>query len=337
MARLIRVLAAAGKAARRRSKHLRQLSGNNMFYAGVTLLFMMDPAGLGLFLLFMGLVLFLPSSADPMAAVPRERLALWPLARGERVALRLVSPLLNPITWVLLAGLVWRRVTWGLWAFVAPVFLVGFAGSGRTFPTVWNVKVPAGRFAELVSKDLRQFLTALDLYCALLVFGPTLYLRLDEQLPAEAGTPFTILVNIMMSTMAITLFGVDGRAGLERYRLLPVAGWTVLLCKGAAFLLLTLVVTAPLGPVAGLAGGMMSLAVGQWFSVRRCLPQYRWRFRASSPFGASLGQMVAGLAGIAAVVQLSTWWLLVCAAIYASSVAASGRALDAGTTHPGDA
>ncbi len=121
MARIRVVLRAVGRAANRGSKSERQVSGDNMFYAGLTLAAMTDVPALVFFMIMMVLVLFLPSSSTA-----------W-----ERRGLRLVSPLLNPMTWLMVAGMLWRRVTWGLWAFVAGFFLAGFLGSSFRTPTVW--------------------------------------------------------------------------------------------------------------------------------------------------------------------------------------------------------
>jgi hypothetical protein len=329
MARFRTILSAVWRAANRGSKSLWQVSGNNMFYAGVTLMFMSDPAALGLFMILIVIVLFLPSSSDPMTAVPRERLDLWPLTAWERHGLRMVSPLLNPLAWVMLAGMVWKRVTWGLWAFVASFFLAGFIGSSFRTPRVWAPRIPLGILTQMVRKDLRQFLTALDLYCALLIAVPALYLRLTGELAVDAHVPLTGLVIVIMSTMALTLFGLDGEGGMARYRLWPLSGWRVLAAKGIAYLLLMLLLTLPLSPFGGLAGGLIALAVGQLASVRQVVPQSRWRFRASSPFAFSLAQMLLALFGFAAVTQLGVLWLGLCVAVYAVSLWICGRRLSA--------
>jgi hypothetical protein len=328
MARFRAVLSAVARSANRGSKSLRQVSGNNMFYAGVTLLFMLDPVAMGFFMVLIAIVLFLPSSGDPMTAVPRERLDLWPLTAWERYGLRLVSPLLNPVTWLMLAGMIWKRITWGLWALVASFFLAGFIGSWFRTPGVWVPWIPLGSLTQLVRKDLRQFLTALDLYCGLLIAAPALYLRLTGQLAVDARVPLTGLVIVIMSTMALTLFGLDGESGMERYRLLPLSGRRVLAAKGIAYLLLMLLVTMPLSPAGGLAGGLIALAAGQFVSVKQLIPQSRWRFRASSPFGYSLAQMLLALFGFAAVTQLGVPWLGLSVAVYAVSLWICGRRLD---------
>ncbi|HLW76699.1 MAG TPA: hypothetical protein VKS01_06925 [Bryobacteraceae bacterium] len=223
MARFRTVLAAVARAANRGSKSLWQVSGNNMLYAAITLMFMSDAIAMGFLLVLNAIVLFLPSSSNPLTVAPRERLKLWPLTAWERYALRLVSPLLNPLTWLMLAGMVWKRITWGLWAFVASFFLAGFIGSSLRIPRLGLPRIRLSGLAQIVHKDVRQFLTALDLYCALLLAGPALNFRLTGQLPASARVPLTGLVLIIMSTMALTLFGLDGESGMMRYRMWPLA------------------------------------------------------------------------------------------------------------------
>ncbi|MEZ5398499.1 MAG: hypothetical protein R2729_02455 [Bryobacteraceae bacterium] len=334
MARLVTVVRAVAKAAGRGSKSLRDVSGNNMFYAGITLLFLMDPAVIGFFGGLIGIVIFLPSSGDPLTAVPRERLLLWPLTARERFALRAVSPFLNPVAWIVFALLIWKRIAWGLWAFVAGIFLAGFIGSSFGAPRIRIPRLRGGPTVQLARKDLRQMLAPLDLYCGLLVAVPAAFLRLAGKLPDAAHVPLTGLTALILSTTALTLFGLDGESGLTRYWLWPISGWRVLLAKGIAYLLVMLCLTAPLSPDGGLGAGLMALAVGQWVSVKRVAPQARWRFRTSSPYGDSLLQMLAAGAGFGAVTAHGPLWLVACAAIYAGSLIVCGRRLDAaGTLH----
>ena len=288
-------------------------------------MFMGDPAALGFFMSLIVIVLFLPSSSDPMTTIPRERLELWPLTASERYGLRLLSPLLNPLTWVMLAAMIWKGITWGLRAFVGGLFLCGFIGSSFRMPSVWIPEIPAGILTQILRKDLRQFLTALDLYCALLITVPAFYLRLTGQLAFSARIPLTGLLIIIMSTMALTLFGLDGESGMTRYRLYPLSGWQVLVAKAIAYLLLMVLVTLPLSPAGGLAGGLMALTVGQFVSVKQVIEQSRWRFRASSPFGHSLAQMFLALLGFSAVTQVGVWCLGPCVAMYAVSLWFCGR------------
>jgi hypothetical protein len=109
-----------------------------------------------------------------------------------------------------IAGLVWRGVPFGVWAIAASVFLCGFIGSSFRFPGVWVPHFPLGGMTELLRKDLKQFLTALDLYCTSVIAAPATYLRISGKLPATAHLPLTCLIVLSASTMALTLFGLDG-------------------------------------------------------------------------------------------------------------------------------
>ena len=320
MSRLLNILRAVGRAAGRGSRSLWRVSGNNMFYAGITLLFMLDPGAMAFFAAILAIVLFVPSSSDPMSAVPLERVALWPLESWERFALRAVSPLLNPVCWVLFAALLWKRMTWGLWAMLAGFFLIGFWGSSRRVRVPWVPPVPLGGMTQLIRKDFRQFLTSLDFYCALLIAAPAGCLRIAGKLPPDSQVPLTALIIIFMSTMALTLFGLELEGGITRYSLLPLPSWKILAGKGAAYLLLMLIVTAPLSPVGGLAGGFLSLAVGQYVSMKHPLAQTPWRFRASHSFGLAVLQMVLSLLALGTVTNLGAWSLGLCAAIYCVSL-----------------
>lgn len=331
MARRLRaVLTAVFKASGRGSRTLRAASNNNMLYAGIALAAMTDVMALQLFVSIMAVVLFLPSSGDPMGKAPPDRLQLWPLRPQERVWLRLLSPFLNPLSWILLAAFFWKRIHWDLWLFVAAAFAAGFilpslrAGNA---PPRWTPTLP-GPLRMLVRKDFRQVLFSLDLYCALLIAAPAFFFRLGGRLPETAGAPLTMLVLIILSTCAQTLFGLDGDAGMTRYRLLPLAGWRILFAKGAAYLFWILLVTLPLHPAAGLAGGLAALALGQFFALRARTPQLRWRFRASASFASSLGVMGAAILASGLVIQLGAPWILAAAALYAASLWHCGRLLD---------
>lgn len=328
MARRLRaVLTAVFKASGRGSRTLRAASNNNMMYAGIALAAMTDVMTLAMFATVMALVIFLPSSSDPLAKAPQDRLQLWPLERSERLSLRALSPLLNPLSWILIAAFFWKRIHWDLWLFVAAAFAIGFAlPSIKNTSLHWTPTIP-GSWRMLVRKDFRQIISSLDLYCALLIAAPALFFRVQGRLPEAAGAPLTMLVLIMMSTCAQTLFGLDGDVGMTRYRLLPIAGWRILFAKGVAYLFWILLVTAPLHPLAGLAGGLAALALGQFFSIRARTPQLRWRFRASASFASSLGVMGAAILASGLIIQLGPQWILAAIALYVASLWHCGRTL----------
>src|SRR5207237_8032242 len=97
MARPIAILRALGTAFRRDWTGFQTLAGDNFF---LITLFLLRNAG-GFIYLIMGLVLLFPLSTDPLRKIPPSRLALWPLSRREHVVLRLVSPWINPLTWII--------------------------------------------------------------------------------------------------------------------------------------------------------------------------------------------------------------------------------------------
>src|SRR3954452_10217545 len=103
MAGIKPILKALGTVAKRERGSFRSIASNNFFLFGAILL---QRAGAFIFLIG-GLVVLFPLSADPLRSVPPERLALWPLHKGDRVRLRLLSPWINPITWLLAALAIW--------------------------------------------------------------------------------------------------------------------------------------------------------------------------------------------------------------------------------------
>lgn len=147
----------------------------------------------------------------------------------------------------------------GLWLFAASLSFCGFIASSFRFPGIWVPRFPLGMLTELVRKDLKQFLTALDLYCALLIAVPATYLPMCGKLPPAAQLPLTCLIVLTMSTMALTLCGLDGDGGMTRYRLYALSPSAILVSKSVAYLLLTALLTLLLNPVSGLAGGLGAL------------------------------------------------------------------------------
>ena len=76
-----------------------------------------------------------------------------------------------------------------------------------------------------------------------------------------------------------------------------------------------------------LAGGLASLATGQFFSIRARTPQLRWRFRASASFASSLGVMGSAILAAGVVIQLGPAWIFATIALYAASLWHCGQTL----------
>ena len=140
-----------------------------------------------------------------------------------------------------------------------------------------------GRLGGLVRKNMREMLSVLDIYIAVLLSaGATAYRFLAPHPDPDAFPILAMVVALAMSTYAQCLFGLDVRSSaMMRYRMLPLAGWEILLAKDLAFLAVLFVLVVPLHPAAGMTFGLAALAIGHFPSL--CLPaaQQRWRFTGS--------------------------------------------------------
>lgn len=331
MARIRAILGALFTAFRRNRKSLGSFATNNFFLMS---LYFLRQAGAFVYLIA-GFVMLFPLSADPLRKVPPVRLALWPLDQRERLALRILSPWLNPVTWILavLAAFVARgRVTAGLWLLMAALFAIGFLTPavplGRGLGAFLRIPHMPGPLNHLIRKNLREMLSTLDFYCGLMLSGAFLACRLaGMMLPPEARLAMTLLVVLSISSYAQCLFGLDSDQALTRYRLLPLRGWQVLAAKDAAFLLAAIVLSLPLDPLPGLAAALAALAVGHAASVRQRREQTRWRFSSGASVGAGLLQVLF-LAGAAGTVFANALFILPVVAGYLGSTWWYGRVIE---------
>ena len=329
MARVFAVVKALATAFRRDQKSLQSIAGNNFFVVCALLL---QQAG-GFIYLVVGLVLLFPASTDPLRKIPASRLALWPLDRRQRWVLRAVSPWLNPVSWILAGLAVWSargKVTFGLWAVSAGVFAAAFLLSdlpGMPTEALWRL-TPGfpGRLNQLIRKNLREMLSTLDFYCALILSLSAAAWRVaGPGLPGEALLAMTVLVVLALSSYAQSLFGLDGAGGLGRYRLLPLAGWQILAAKDAAFLLVAMPLVLPLAPLAGLGAALTALALGHETAVMRPRNQTRWRFSSGASLIFGLFQAALMAAAASGVFFRGALVLLPCAAAWAVSLWYYGR------------
>jgi hypothetical protein len=333
MARLVAILKALARAFQRGEKSFGSLAGNNFFLVAVLFL---GKAGTFLFLI-MGLVILFPLSTDPLRKIPASRLGLWPLEKREHWLLRASSPWVNPMTWVIAALALWTahgKVTVGLWALAAGLFAAGFLLSDLPLPAgaaMWR-RMPhfPGALDQLIRKNLREMLTTLDFYCALLLsLSTALYRALGPPLPPEAFLAMTVLVVVALSSFAQCLFGLDGAGGLSRYRLLPLRGWQILAAKDAAFLLIVVLLVAPLAPLTGLAAALVALAMGRRPSVEDPRPQTRWRFSAGTSPVSGVVEVMAMAAAASAIFFTSVLLLAPCVALWLGSLWWYGRRMEA--------
>jgi hypothetical protein len=332
MVRVLAVLNAVWRAVRRGQGSFASIATNN-FLIFTAYLFQKD--GVFLYLIIAALVFF-PLSADPLRKIPSERLALWPLDRREWWILRILSPWLNPIMWLLAGATVWavrRSVSWQLLGIVAGLFAVGFVlsdvGGGSWDALARRVPGFGGLLGELVRKNLRQMFSTLDFWCALALSAATTVYRIaDRNAPVEGFLLMSLLVTLALSSYAQCLFGLDGEGGLTRYRLLPLRGWQILLAKDAAFLAVAVVLTLALNPLGGLAAALMVLAIGHEQSVKHLRPQVRWRFSTGASLGNGVLQVFIMSIAANGVTRTSSLLMIPCVAAYAGSVWWFGRLLD---------
>jgi hypothetical protein len=331
MARVAAILKALRTAFRRDWKSFGSLTVNNFF--PVTAFFLRQ-AGVFVYLI-MGVVVLFPMSTDPLRKIPRSRMDLWPLTKREHWLLRILSPWVNPITWLLAAAAVWAargHLTLGLWALIAGVFLAGFLISDLPIArgiALWRHVPPfPGPLNQLVRKNVREILSTLDFYVALLLTVAAVGYRLAGfTLPPEAMLQMSLLVLLALSSYTQCLFGLDGEGGLSRYGLLPLQGWQILLAKDVGFLCISELLVLPLAPLPGAGAALICAALGHAPSVQERREQSRWRFSSGVSISFGFVQILAmGVAG-AGIAFSSGFLLAPCAAVWAVSVWWYGRKL----------
>lgn len=330
MARTRAILGALLTVLRRDTKSFGSFATNNFFLMSVLLL---RQAGVFLYVI-VGLVMLFPLSTDPLKKIPPSRFALWPLSARERWLLRFVGPWLNPLTWLLTVLAVWAargKVTFGVWSVLAAIFVIGFLTPSLLPPRkgVWrHIPNLPGPLNHLIRKNLRELLSTLDFYCALILAAAVAAYRFGRaDLPPEALLPMTVLVILALSSYAQSIFGLDGDQALTRYRLLPLRGWQVLAAKDASFLLAAFALTLPLAPLPGMAAALAALAVGHAPSINEPREQLRWRFSSGASFGMSALQVLA-LGAAAGTVETYPLIILAVAAAYLGSTWWYGKAFE---------
>ncbi len=308
MAGLLAILKALSRAIGRDLQSFASLKGNNFFLFVALLL--QQPQSAEFFMMILGFLLLFPLSSDPLAKIPPDRLALWPLSVQQRLALRLTSIFLSPVLWIAFVILLAKaRLTTAL-LFLAVAIVIQsltlLSSQAVKRAPQWDLlrRLPdiPGRLGGLIRNNLRQMLTVLDTYTALVLSASALTYRLMSHKPDPNAFPIlALLVALALSTYAQCLFGLDAKSGLMRYRLLPLRGWEILLAKDIAYLAVLFVLVLPLAPLPGLTAGLAGLAIGHHASVRTPSPQKRWRFTGGTFFPIGIVQVFAGTAlGIAA-------------------------------------
>ena len=330
MARVRAILSALALLEKRERRRFGSIATNNFFLATVLLL---QQAGVFLYLLGALVVLF-PMSADPLRKVPAERLSQWPLTTADRRWLRVISPWLNPILLLLVVLAAWslKHVeSASLLGVTAALFCIGFFAptvSGQPGFLRWIPAFP-GRIGFFVQRGIRETMVTLDFWVAALISASGAAYRISmPELPGEARMMMTILVVLALSSRAQCLLGLDPEAVMTRHKLMPVPGWQILAAEDAAFVLITVLLTLPLAPVAGLASALAALAVGHRAAVMDRRPQTRWRFSGGANLGDGVVQVLALASAASVTFRNGPLVLVPCVLACAGSAVWFGRLLD---------
>ncbi|MEZ5355378.1 MAG: hypothetical protein R2762_22305 [Bryobacteraceae bacterium] len=322
MARVWPVVATLARVVLRDQRRLQGIASNNIFW----ILFLLQGSGAFLFVLI-ALVALFPLCADPFRKIPPERARLWPLSPADLRLVRIASLAVSPAAWIAAAAIV---ITGRPQFLLIALLLAAFA---IPFPRAPLFRSIPGFLGELVRKNIRELLSLLDPYIAFLLAAAAIAYRLarPSQVPPEALTAMSLMVVVVLSTCAQNLFALDAGPGLDRYRLLPIPGWRVLMAKHAALALIAVPLTLPLDPIAAAAGLLVSLGVGNHMAVTNPRLQPRGGITAGSLFP-GLVQVVAvvtaGLHATRSDPDNTLWILAPCAAFYLASTLLYGFRLD---------
>lgn len=335
MAGLLAILRALARAIGRDLESYASVKGNNFFLFVVLLL--QQPQSAEFFLVILGFLLLFPLSSDPLARIPPDRLALWPMSVRQRLGLRLTSIVLSPVLWIafaiLLAKAQWKTALLFLAVAIGIQSLTVLASQAAKRAPQWNLlrRLPhfPGRLGGLIHNNIRQMLTVLDTYIAVLLSVASAAYRLLAHKPDPHAFPIlALLVALALSTYAQCLFGLDARSGLTRYRLLPLRGWQILLAKDIAYLAILLVLVLPLDALPGLTAGLAGLAIGHHAAVLTPSPQKRWRFTGGAILPVGIFQIFSGTALGIAEHREGILYFALAAALFTVSLFWYGRVWD---------
>ena len=338
MARMVGLIRGMMQTQVRALRSLNSAFSNN-FVVFALLLFGLQPKGNFFLSALVGLLLFSQLCTGSVGQVPKERLLLLPMTFSDTLVLRMAGLLWSPPFWIATALLLLggpRRQERALLVILIAISLnLVFALGHRMLlrhpgsnPFRWIPAFP-GSLGGLVRKNLRELFRTLDVYLALILsLLGTLYRLLDSNPATDVGSGCSILIVLALSTPTQSLFAAEGRAGLERYRLMPIRGWELLLAKDLAFLGIVFILTLPLSPISGLAGGVGALMVGHFATVGRKGIQVPWQFTAGTSVFLGVIQVVTLAVTAILCYRVSLWWFLPLGVALMGSLTFHGRQLE---------
>jgi hypothetical protein len=222
--------------------------------------------------------------------------------------------------------LFWMGLAAGLFFVLLALIVHGTVYAVGRLP--FELRTPAGlnisrtplKVGGIAQEMWRELQGTLDFWTALLIaVSGTLYRLFGRAPEPEAFPMLSLFVGIAMSTIGQRMLRLDEGQALLRYRLLPIAGWKLLVTQDMTFLIPLAVMVSLLSLRTGIAFGLVAIAVGRYPSLRQRANQRRWRFVGGDPrFG--VGQvLLGGFAGIGAA-RTGLWVLAVAFAIYLVSI-----------------
>lgn len=266
-------------------------------------------------------------SVDTQHRLPPERVATWPLTGTQKLLLSSVSFAFNPLFVVLFLGyLVWMGLAAGIFFLLLALIVHGAVYAVGRLP--FELRTPAGlnlsgtpvKVSGIAQEMWRELQGTLDFWVALLIAVIGTVYRLFGRAPEPEAFPMLALfVGIAMSTIGQRMLCLDEGRALLRYRLLPIAGWKLLVTQDMTFLIPLAVMVSLLSLRTGIAFGLVAIAVGRYPSLRQRANQRRWRFVGGDPRFGVAQVLLGGLAGIGAA-RTGLWVLAVAFAIYLVSI-----------------
>ena len=281
--------------------------------------------------LFFQIVLLAPLlvtfAVDTQHRLPAERVATWPLTGTQKLLLSSVSFAFNPAFIVLFFGyLFWMGLAIAsLFVLLALIVHIAvYAGSripiGLGIHASLSKPMGSFRLGGIAQEMWRGLRGTLDFWVALLIAGIGTSYRLCARAPKPEAFPMLALfVGIAVSTVAQRMLRLDGGRALLRYRLLPLAGWKLLVTQDMTFLFTLVLMVSLLSLRTGVAFGLVAIAVGRHPSLTQQANQRRWRF-VGGDFRFGLAQLLlSGSAGIGAA-RAGLWVVGVAFAVYLASI-----------------
>lgn len=333
MARFLALVVLLKKLVLKELSSLSSVRFNNFLFS---ILFIMSARGGGPKVAFWSTLLFqivllapllVTFSVDTQHRLPPERVATWPVTRTQRLLLSSVSFALNPIFVVLFfVYLFWMGLAAGLFFVLLALIVHGTVYAVGRLP--FELRTPAGlnisrtplKVGGIAQEMWRELQGTLDFWTALLLaVSGTLYRLFGRAPEPEAFPILSLFVGIAMSTIGQRMLRLDEGRALLRYRLLPIAGWKLLVTLDMTFLIPLAIMVSLLSLRTGIAFGLVAIAVGRYPSLRQRANQRRWRFVGGDPRFGVAQILLGGLAGIGAA-RTGLWVLVVAFAVYVVSI-----------------